>query len=561
MLFRSRYPDIEYPTDLTVWEWAFDDARYSPLFNFPPNEIAGFTNAATQERLDFLQVKEHATHLCTALVKRYGLQETDTVSLFSQNTIWYPVAMFAVLRAGGRVNGASPAYNPDEMTGALKTAETKYIMTVPGSIKVALAAAKEARIPNERIFLLEGELEGYTTMKQLLEIGESYGKDGQSPAYRIPKGRTNDVCGFLNFSSGTTGLPKAVMLSHKNVISQCQQLKDVAGPEKKRFLASLPLFHISGLVRFINWPIAGNDECVMLPQFTMEAFLKAIVKYQITDLTLVPSIVIRLVRDPIVNDYDISCVKRIACGAAPLGQEVIQLLEKKMPWTGFRQSYGMTESCCCLTTHPPEFYSYEYANNGGMLLGSTRVKVIDVDTGKERGPNEIGEILASGPQIAMGYLANPRESAETFGADGFLHTGDIGSIDDQGFIHIVDRIKEMIKVKGQQVAPAELEHLLLGHPDVDDCAVLGVPDDYSAERPKAYVVLKRTVEPSDGVGRKLIQYVKERRVRYKWVKEIEFIAEIPKSPSSKILRRVLRDKEKRGEKGHVVKDVSDWAKL
>ncbi|OCK73502.1 4-coumarate-CoA ligase 2 [Lepidopterella palustris CBS 459.81] len=561
MLFRSQYPDIEYPTDLTVWEWAFEDARHSPLFRFPPNEVAGFTNAATQERLDFFQVKEHSTQLCTALVKRYGLQETDTVSLFSQNTIWYPVAMYAVLRAGGKVNGASPAYSVDEMTHALKTADAKYIMTVPNSIKVALAAAKEAGIPKERIFLLEGEVEGYTTMKQLLEIGKSYGNDGQTPIYRIPKGRTNDVCGFLTFSSGTTGLPKAVMLSHKNMIAQCQQLKDVAGSDKKRFLASLPLFHISGLVRFVNWPIASNDECIMLPHFTMTAFLDAIVKYKITDLTLVPSIVIRLVRDPIVNNYDITSVKLIACGAAPLGQEILQELEKKMPWTGFRQSYGMTESCCCLTTHPPEFYSYKYANSGGMLLGSTTVKVTDVSTGRELGPNETGELLAKGPQIAMGYLANAKETAETFGADGFLRTGDIGSIDDQGFIHIVDRIKEMIKVKGQQVAPAELEHLLLSHPDVEDCAVLGVPDEYSVERPKAYIVLKPGVEPSDALGKALIQYVKERRVRYKWLKEIEYIAEIPKSPSSKILRRELREKEKRGKGGFVVRDASERPRL
>ncbi|GAB7356562.1 hypothetical protein MBLNU459_g7296t2 [Dothideomycetes sp. NU459] len=547
MVFKSRYQDIEYPTDLTAWEWAFEDPRYSPLFRSAPNEIAGFTNAATQERLDFFQVKEHSTHLCTALVNRYGFNRTDTVSLFSQNTIWYPVAMFAVLRAGGRVNGASPSYSVEEMTNALKTAKARYIMTVPGSIRVALAAANAAGISADRVFLLEGEFDGYTTMAQLLKIGKSYGEDGQTPIYRIPKGETNNVCGFLTFSSGTTGLPKA--------------LKDVAGPDKKRFLASLPLFHISGLVRFLNWPIASNDECIMLPQFTMEAFLTAIAKYKITDLTLVPSILIRLVRDPIVEGYDTTSVQRIACGAAPLGQDIINELEKKMPWTGFRQSYGMTESCCCLTTHPPEFYNYRYANSGGMILGSTEIKVIDVITGKELGPNQTGEILAKGPQIAMGYLANQKETTETFGSDGFLRTGDIGSIDDQGFIHIVDRIKEMIKVKGQQVAPAELEQLLLGHPNVEDCAVLGVPDEYSAERPKAYIVLKRGVEPSNSLGKSLIQYVKERRVRYKWLKEIEYIAEIPKSPSSKILRRVLREKERRGERGHVVEDVSGRPKL
>ncbi|KAF5017647.1 hypothetical protein F66182_10397 [Fusarium sp. NRRL 66182] len=563
MLFQSRYPDIQCPTDLTVWEWAFEDRRYSPLFNSPPGKIAGFTNADTNERLDFGEVKEHATYVSSALVNKYGLKQGDTVSLFSPNTIWYPVAMFAVLRAGGRVNGASPAYTVEEMVNAMKTAKTKYIMTVAGSIEVARAAAEKVGISAGRILLMEGTVKDYTSIRELSDTGRSYGSHGQVPIYRIPPGQTNDVCGYLDFSSGTTGLPKAkqVMLSHGNIIAQCLQLGDVAGPEKRRFLASLPLFHISGLVRFLHWPIAHNDECVMLPQFTMKGMLDSIVKFRITDLTLVPSIVIRLINDPIVDDYDLTSVKVIACGAAPVGNEVIQRLHDKFPWTGFRQSYVMTESCCCLSTHPPEFYDYKYGNNAGMLLASTLVKIIDLDTGKELGSNETGEILAKGPQIAMGYLDNAKETAETFGGDGFLHTGDIGRVDDQGFIHIVDRIKEMIKVKGQQVAPADLEQVLLSHPEVADCAVVGIPNDYSTERPKAYVVLKSNAQPGDAIGRELLQYVKERRVRYKWIKEIEFISEVPKSPSGKVLRRLLRKPDRSRQVGCVVKDVSSTAKL
>ncbi|CAG9996234.1 unnamed protein product [Clonostachys byssicola] len=561
MVFKSKYPDIEYPTDLTVWEWAFEDKRYSPIFRNPPSELAGFSNAVTGERLNFLQVKEYATHLCTALTSQHGLRRGDTVSLFSQNSIWYPVAMFAVLRAGGRVNGASPSHTVDEMANALKTADTKFIMTVPQSVDTALAAARKVGIPTERIFLLEGELHGHASVSKLLEIGRARGEEGQTPFFRIAKGQTNDVCGYLNFSSGTTGLPKAVMLSHRNVIAQCLQLGFASGPERRRYLACLPLFHISGLVRFLHWPIASNDECVMLPQFTMENFLKAIQQFKITDLALVPSIVNRLVNDPLVSKYDLTSVKLIACGAAPLGEEVIKLLEKKLPWTGFRQSYGMTESCCCLTTHPPEYYSYKYADSGGVLLASTVIKIVDLDSGKELGPNETGEILARGPQIAMGYLTNPKETAETFGAEGFLHTGDIGCVDDKGFIHIVDRIKEMIKVKGQQVAPADLEQLLLGHPAVEDCAVLGIPDDRSSERPKAFVVLKQTVSPNPTIARELLQYVKDRKIRYKWLKEIEFISEVPKSPSGKILRRVLRGKRVKEDILFVFKDVADSSRL
>lgn len=195
---------------MTIWEWAFEDPKWSQLYNVPRKDISGYTNANTGERLDFFQVKEHATHLSTALVKNHGLREQDTVSLFSHSSIWYPVAMFAVLRAGGRINGASPAYGEAEMSNAVQTAKSKYIMTVPASLKVALAAAKAAGIPKERVFLLEGEAEGFTTVQNLLETGRSYGPSGQTPIFRVPKGKTNDICGFLTFSSGTTGLPKAV---------------------------------------------------------------------------------------------------------------------------------------------------------------------------------------------------------------------------------------------------------------------------------------------------------------------------------------------------------------
>lgn len=198
------------PTDLTVWDWLFNSS-HSPLGKFPPSEIKGYTNAATKERVSYAEVKEHTTHLSTALVKKYGLKPGETVALFSPNTIWYPVAMLGILRAGGVVSGASPAYNIEEMTYALKTAGAKFLMTLPSSMEVAAAAAKNSGIPKERVFLLGGEMDGFTTMQQLLEMGKSYGESGQVPSFQLPKGKKNkDVCGFLSFSSGTTGLPKAV---------------------------------------------------------------------------------------------------------------------------------------------------------------------------------------------------------------------------------------------------------------------------------------------------------------------------------------------------------------
>lgn len=287
----------------------------------------------------------------------------------------------------------------------------------------------------------------------------------------------------------------------------------------------------------------------MLPSFSMESMLSTVVEYQISELLLVPPILIRLLRDPIVAHYNLSHVRKFSSGAAPLSYEVLQELERRFPNTGFKQGYGMTESCSCITAHPLDKCTYNYGHRGGTVVANTEVKIIDPDTGRELGYDEPGEIFARGPQVVMGYLDNEKATRETFDEDGWLHTGDVGYMDREGFITITDRIKEMIKVKGIAVAPAELEDLLLGHPMVEDAAVSGISDDYTGERPKAYVVLKPTFRQEKDactlvtLAQDLIDYVQENKVRHKWIVEIEILDEIPKSASGKILRRILRKLE------------------
>ncbi|KAF2724363.1 acetyl-CoA synthetase-like protein [Polychaeton citri CBS 116435] len=554
MPFKSLQQDINLPRDLTTWQWLFEHPTYSPLFRYPESRLGGYTNAATKESLNWRQVKDCATHLSTVLVRRYGLETGDTVALFSQNTIWYPVAMHATLRVGGKISGASPAYNVEEMTYALQKADAKFLMTHANSMEVATAAAKAAGIPKERLFLLEGKLQGFKTIKELIEEGKK--ESDQVPYFTIPRGKTNfDICGFLSFSSGTTGLPKAVMIAHQNVIAQCLQVQQVTPNDLTRVLAVLPSFHITGLVHALHLPVLINAEVIMQPSFTMKSMLDTVVEYKLRELLLVPPILIRMVRDPIVDQYDLSFIRRFSSGAAPLSEEILQLLKKKFPQTGFKQGYGMTESCSCITAHPPSHYDYKHAHAVGTICASTTVKIMK-DDGTEAGIGEPGEIWAKGPQIVMGYLNNEKATKETFDEDGYLHTGDQGVIDEDGLITILDRIKEMIKVKGIGVAPAELEDLLLGHEKVEDVAVLGIADDYSGEVPKAYVVPKSEHQKEDlqALGRALITYVMEKKVRYKAVKEVEFIEAIPKSASGKILRRVLKDKEKAGQHGVVVRE-------
>ena len=290
--------------------------------------------------------------------------------------------------------------------------------------------------------------------------------------------------------------------------------------------------------------------------------LSIISTYHIKELILVPPLILSILHHPSLSELlpQLRHIERFSSGSAPIAPETVKLLGQKFPWTGFRQGYGATESTACITAHDPGWFDYKWGASGGRLVAGTVAKVMEVgdENGvgpgprKELGVNEVGEILAQGPQIVMGYLGDEKATRETFDQDGFLHTGDVGYFDENGLIYIVDRIKEMIKVKGQQVAPAELEDLLLGHPAVEDACVVAVRDDRAGERPKGFVVIKKGVQDVQldreavyEIGRGLLRYVKEKKIRYKWIREVEFVDQIPKSPTGKLLRRILKERERK----------------
>ncbi|KAI1324119.1 4-coumarate-CoA ligase [Xylariaceae sp. FL0255] len=567
MLFKSPHPDLQIPNSVTTWEWAFENPETSSVARtLPSGRFGGYTDTTTNQRLDFRAVKRLAEFLSTALVQECGLRPEHAVSLFSTNSIWYPIVMWATVRVGGRVNGASPAYSVDEMAHALRTAETAVLVTLPSSLEVAVTAAGKAGIPKSRILLLEGTSVGFTSIQALIRKYETTARI--EPSSRLPFGTSNaDVCGFLNFSSGTTGLPKAVMLSHANVIAQCHQLRQLQllpADGHYSILAVMPLFHITGLVRFCTYPVFMNGDCYMMPSYTLDLMLQNIIRFRVEELILVPPILVRLVRDPITNKYLPQLqgiVKRFSSGSAPISTEITQLLCQKFPATGFRQGYGATESTACISSHPGSHMDYRYAHTGGLLVANTVAKVISLtDETKMLGVGETGEICAKGPQIAMGYLNNPEATKESFDEDGFLHTGDVGHIDAEGLIHVEDRIKEMIKVKGQQVAPAELESLILGHKEIEECAVVGIRDEWAGERPKAFVVPRRNKigdEYMIQLGKEVIDLVKARTVRYKWLVEVEFIDCLPRNPTGKLLRRLLKSRDEQAKTSQVVIVRSD----
>ncbi|PWW78903.1 acetyl-CoA synthetase-like protein [Tuber magnatum] len=553
--FESTSPPIDLPTKTPLWPWLFQNPT-SKLSLSLPSRVGSFIDASNENGFTHYTLRDNSTYLSTTLCKAYNLRPNDTVSLFSTNTIYYPVAMFAALRVGAVVSGASPAYGVDEMAYALKTANATFLFTLPGSVAIAVAAASRVGIPKERIFLLEGSVAGFKNVQELVEIGRGYSDAGQVGIFEIPQGKTNgDVVGFLSFSSGTTGLPKAVMISHQNVIAQCLQVAQLTTPDLEAVLAALPFFHITGLVHLLHIPLVVNASVVVMPTFTIKAMLEATVKFKLIELLVVPPILIRLVRDPIVDMYDLSHVRRFGTGAAPLGLETIKELARKFPQAGLKHGYGMTESTSCITSTFQDSYPWKWAQSVGKVFPSTVIKIVD-ENGNELGIDQPGEILAKGPQCAVGYLNNAKATAETFDKDGWLHTGDIGTIDAYGMVRISDRIKEMIKVNGVAVAPAELEDLLLGHPAVEDCAVLGVPHDTMGEVPKAYVMLRQAHRGNDKrvMEEDIVEFVKRSKgAKLKWLRGgVRFLDAVPKSPSGKILRKVLRDGGgKEGEGGKV----------
>ena len=303
----------------------------------------------------------------------------------------------------------------------------------------------------------------------------------------------------------------------------------------------LPLFHIYGLVVVLNMGLYSGSTIVTMPRFELESFLETMQKYDITLAHLVPPIVLALAKHPVVDNYRLPKLKTIFCGAAPLDESLTRACMERLG-CDLRQGYGMTETSPVTHSSPPEKENVKYGSVG-VAAPNTECKLIHLDTGKELGPNEEGEVCVRGPQIMKGYLNQPEATATTIDSDGWLHTGDIGYADDDGHFYIVDRAKELIKYKGFQVAPAELEALLLTHPDVSDAAVIPCPDDECGEVPKAYVVLK-----GDATAQSLMDYIAARVAPHKKIRGVEFIENIPKSPSGKILRRVLVQGERERKK-------------
>lgn len=517
MIFRGPYPDVAIP-EVSLTSFILESIAE---FKDKPALIDGPTGRA----LTYAQFEDAVRRAAASLAQK-GFKKGDVFGIFSTNCPEYAVAFHAVAMLGGVNTTLNPLYTAEEAAHQLKDAGAKLLVTSPQFLEKARDAARQANI--EELFVF-GEADGAVPFDSLLE------SNGQVPEVEINP-RQDLVA--LPYSSGTTGLPKGVMLTHYNLIANMRQMDGLEYFHRDdTLLCVLPLFHIYGLVVVLNMGLHLGATIVTMPRFDLEQFLGFIQKYRVTLSHIVPPIALQLTKSPIVDKYDLSSITMIFCGAAPLGPELTRHCMQRIG-CGIRQGYGMTETSP-VTHSSPHDPAQVKLGSVGPPAPSTECKLINPETGEELGPNQEGEVCVRGPQVMMGYLNNLEATARTIDTDNWLHTGDIGYADDEGHFYIVDRVKELIKYKGFQVAPAELEAILLTHPAVADAAVIPCADDEAGEVPKAFVVKK-----SETSAEELMAFIAARVAPHKKIRMVEFINKIPKSASGKILRRVLVDKER-----------------
>ncbi|KAL2211451.1 acetyl-CoA synthetase-like protein [Sarocladium strictum] len=547
-----------------------------PIAEFLRNEKYGrrpvaksrnpFTCGLTGRTRSFDEFFHRSDCLAKAISKRTGWTPNDgtpwdkVIGIFSFNTIDYLQIPYAIHRLSGICSPANAAYSAAELTHQLKSSGVGVLFTCVPLLKTALEAAEAAGVPKDKVFIipqaLGDESVPFKTIDDLVLEGE---KLPELEPLRWVKGQGARQVAFLCYSSGTSGLPKAVMISHRNIIANMLQYtayesvgRGHKGVDTHVVLGLMPMSHIYGLVVVSHSAPFRGDEVIVMPRFEIETYLAAIERFKIEQLIVVPPIIIRMLQTrELCKKHDLSSVRFVYSGAAPLGEETIQELLANYPKWTVGQAYGMTETSVVVSS--PSEHDLLLGASGSLLPGY-RAKLIDPSGTEITEYNKPGELLVSSPTVVLGYLNNEKATAETFVHDNdgrWIRTGDevmfIKAPSGNEQLVVVDRIKELIKVKGNQVAPAELEAHILSHPAVSDVAVTQIPDKNYGEVPKAFVVKtpEYASKSDDEIAQIVIQHVKDHKTSYKWIRGgVEIMSEIPKSPSGKILRRLLRDREK-----------------
>ncbi|KAF9112697.1 putative fatty-acid--CoA ligase FadD10 [Mortierella sp. AM989] len=470
-----------------------------------------------------------------------GFKRGDVVALFSFNQVDYSIAVFGPILLGAVTTTVNSSYTADEVAYQLEDSGASVIVTHPELIKTAVQAAQKTGIPTNRIFLFgDDEFEGFKPYTSTFPP-ENTPESQLAPVANLNGQAAKDTTAIICYSSGTTGKSKGVELTHVNILANSIQLTPMEGkidPKDNVSLAVLPMYHIYGIQLHLMMGVYNGIKTIVMQKFNPVDFLKAIQDYKIVSLNLVPPQILMLIKAPIVDQYDLSSVRFVISGAAPCSREMSQALVKKFPQMQFRQGYGMSEMS---PVSHVGYYDKVVHGSIGQVVPNLQIRLVDPDTGKDAAKGERGEIWARGLNIMKGYRNNVKATKDTIDSEGWLHTGDIAVVDDDQNFYIVDRLKELIKYKGFQVAPAELEALLIDHPLISDAAVIGVENkEQATEVPLAFVV--KAPGPGQALTEKEVEeYVASKVAAHKKLRGgVRFIDVVPKSAAGKILRKDLR---------------------
>ncbi|MCX6432496.1 MAG: AMP-binding protein [Actinobacteria bacterium] len=513
IIHRSPVPDVDIPA-IPLTEYVLQEADRVP-------DRPALIDGPTGRTYTYSQLKGMIHAFAGGLAAR-GLGRGDTIALMAPNIPEYAIVFHGAAVAGVAVSTINPTYTAEEVRFQINDSRATLLITIGMFLETAREAIEGTA--TSEIVIIGDAIEGTTPVTALFG----------PPIAQVPIDVFDDVV-VIPYSSGTTGFPKGVMLTHQNLLANLVQLEDALSvTDGEVVLAVLPFFHIYGMQVLMNEFLSRGATIVTLPRFDLEQALTIIQDRRISRFFVVPPIVLALAKHPLVDQFDISSLTQVFSGAAPLSAELANEAAARID-CAVVQGFGMTE--LSPVSHAT-MMGQDRPGTVGVTIPNTECRIVDPATGEDQDVGGVGELWVRGPQVMKGYLNNPEATAATIDRDGWLHTGDIATIDADGFVSIVDRLKELIKYKGFQVAPAELEALLLTHPAIADAAVVGVPDVEAGEIPRAFIVVKagQTVTAEE-----ITAYMTDRVSTYKVIRDVTITDAIPKSASGKILRRLLRD--------------------